>query len=76
VLGVVGYAMTQVTPDSGLGNRLGAHKSEAYGIGPGLRYVLNSGPNPITLVAKYYREFSGRNTTTGDAASLSVRFFF
>lgn len=76
VLGAVGYTMTQITPDTGIGNRLGEHKSEVYGIGPGLRYVINNGTNPITLVAKYYREFSARNTTAGDAASFSARIHF
>lgn len=75
-VGAVGYIMEQLTDDSGSGNALGDRRAQVFGIGPGVRYILRDGKIPVALVAKYYREFSARNTTAGDAASLSLRLFY
>lgn len=75
-IGAVGYAMAQVTGDSGAGNTLGARKAQVLGAGPAMRYVISAGKVPVVLTAKYYREFSAQNTTEGDAGALSVRFHF
>lgn len=75
-VGAVGYAMSQVTGDSGAGNTLGERKAEVFGAGPAVRYILNVGKTPVALTAKYYREFSARNTTEGDAGAISLRVHF
>jgi hypothetical protein len=75
-LGVVGYLMEQTTGDSGAGATLGERKAQVVGLGPGARFDLSAGATPVTLVAKYYREFSARHTTQGDSATLSVRVHF
>jgi hypothetical protein len=75
-IGAVGYAMSQVTDDSGAGNTLGARKAQVFGAGPAIRYVVVPGKAPVMLTAKYYREFSALNTTEGDAGAISLRFHF
>lgn len=75
-VGAVGYAMSQVTGDSGAGNTLGERKAEVFGAGPAVRYIMNVGNRPVALTAKYYREFSARNTTEGDTGAISLRFHF
>jgi hypothetical protein len=75
-VGAVGYAVSQVTGDSGAGNTLGGRKVQVFGAGPAIRYVINTGKVPVTLTAKYYREFSARNTTEGDHGAISLRFHF
>lgn len=75
-VGAVGYAMSQVTGDSGAGNTLGARKARVFGAGPAIRYVIAAGKTPVMLTAKYYREFSARNTTEGDAGAISLRVHF
>ncbi len=74
--GAVGYAMSQVTGDSGAGNTLGARKAQVFGAGPAIRYVIAAGKTPVMLTAKYYREFSAQNTTQGDAGAISLRVHF
>lgn len=73
-LGVSAYLMEQITGDSGSGNSLGERKLQVIGVGPSVRFDLVGGERPVAVVAKYAREFSARNTTEGELASLSVRF--
>lgn len=75
-VGAVGYAVSQVTDDSGPGNTLGARRLQVFGAGPAIRYVIAAGKAPVMLTAKYYREFSARNTAEGDAGAISLRFHF
>ena len=75
-IGAVGYVMSQATDDSGAGNTLGARRAQVFGAGPALRYVIAAGDKPVMLTAKYYREFSARNTTEGDGGAISLRFHF
>jgi len=75
-IGAVGYAVSQVTDDSGAGNMLGARRLQVFGAGPAIRYVIGAGKAPVTLTAKYYREFSARNTAEGDTGAISLRFHF
>ena len=75
-LGVAGYAMQQITGDSGAGATLGARKARVMGLGPALAFTFPVNNVPVTLVAKYYREFNAQNTTEGDAGSLSARVRF
>jgi hypothetical protein len=75
-LGIAGYVMEQLTGDSGAGATFGDRKASVLGIGPAAKFVVKGGEKPVVLVAKYYREFSARNTTQGDAGTLSMRVKF
>lgn len=75
-LGVVGYAMHQVTGDSGSGAKLGPYKSSVYGVGPAAVLTFNVASAPVQLIAKYYKEFSATNTTEGDAGTIAMSFKF
>lgn len=75
-IGAVGYVMSQVTDDVGAGATLGSRRAQVFGAGPAIRYVIRTGKTPMILSAKYYREFSARNTTEGDQGALSLRANF
>jgi hypothetical protein len=75
-LGAVGYYVQQITSDSGAGAILGPRRLRVVGVGPGATYTFDVNGTPVTLVAKYYREFDAQNTTQGDAGSLSARVKF
>ncbi len=75
-LGAVGYFAQQLTADSGTGAIFGDRKLRVAGLGPGATYAFLVNDVRVTLVAKYYREFSAQNTTQGDAGVLSVRAKF
>jgi hypothetical protein len=75
-LGLVGYVAEQLTADSGAGAIFGPRKLRIAGLGPGATYRFAVNGVAVSLVAKYYREFAARNTTQGDAGSLSLRIKF
>ncbi len=75
-LGVVGYAMAQITGDSGAGARLGSFKSSVYGLGPFASYDAKFGERQVTFQLKWYHEFEAKNTFEGDTvgAAFSMKF--
>lgn len=75
-LGVVGYAMKQLTGDSGEGAVLGDHKSEVYGVGPLVGYTFTVGQTPVTVLGKWYHEFGAKDTQEGDSVTAAVSFKF
>ena len=75
-VGVVGYVVQQLTADGGSGATLGPRKLRIAGIGPAATINFQVSNVPVTLVAKYYREFDAQNTTQGDAGSFSMRVKF
>lgn len=75
-VGAGGYAMIQTTGDSGAGALLGSFKSQVYGAGPVVTYTMGDPKNPLTLIAKYYKEFDAENTFEGEAFDLAVSFKF
>ena len=75
-LGLTGYIIKQTTDDGGSGATAGPRRAQVLGLGPAIRFRMKSGETPVAIIAKYYREFSARNTTEGDVASLSVRMKF
>ena len=75
-LGVVGYWAQQLNGDSGAGAIFGDRKVRVAGVGPGATFTFVVDAVPVTLVAKYYREFDAQNTTQGDAGTLSMRVRF
>jgi hypothetical protein len=71
-VGVTAYAMIQTTPDTGAGARLGAFESRVNGIGPMLTYTLGDPKDPLTFIAKYYKEFDAENTFEGESFDIAV----
>ena len=75
-LGVVGYYAQQISADSGSGALAGSRKLRSVGLGPGATFTFAVDRVPVTIVAKYYREFDVQNTTQGDVGMMSVRVQF
>lgn len=75
-LGVVGYAMEQVTADTGSGAILGSFEARVFGVGPAASVNMKVGDTTFNLLAKYYHEFGARNTFEGHAGTVSVSFKF
>jgi hypothetical protein len=71
-VGVSAYAMIQTTPDTGAGARLGAFESRVNGIGPLVTYTLGDPKDPLTFIAKYYKEFDAENTFEGESFDIAV----
>jgi hypothetical protein len=71
-VGVTAYAMIQTTPDTGAGARLGAFESRVNGIGPLVTYTLGDPKDPLTFIAKYYKEFDAENTFEGESFDIAV----
>lgn len=64
--------MIQTTPDTGAGARLGAFESRVNGIGPLVTYTLGDPKDPLTVIAKYYKEFDAENTFEGESFDIAV----
>lgn len=75
-IGVVGYALQQITGDSGEGATLGDLKARVYGFGPAATLTFPVGNTPVSVTGKYYKEFGAANTTEGDEAVVSISFKF
>ena len=71
-VGAVAYAMIQTTGDSGAGATLGSFESRVYGAGPIVTYMLGDPRNPLTFIAKYYREFDAENAFEGRTFDVAV----
>ncbi|MET0347379.1 MAG: transporter, partial [Methyloceanibacter sp.] len=71
-VGLSAYAMIQTTPDTGAGARLGAFESRVNGIGPLVTYTLGDPKDPLTFIAKYYKEFDAENTFEGESFDIAV----
>ena len=67
--------MIQTTADSGAGARLGANEAQIYAAGPIVTYSFGDPKDPLTFVAKYFREF-GKRTFEGDVVDLAFSFKF
>jgi hypothetical protein len=71
-IGLVGYAVMQVTGDSGAGAFLGPFKSNVYGAGAGLEYDSQPRGREMSLQLRGYREFDAQNHLAGDAFYLTL----
>jgi hypothetical protein len=71
-VGLVGYAVVQVTDDSGSGAILGAFKSNIYGAGPALFYAARVGASDVSMQLRWYREFDAKNHLEGNAVYLTA----
>lgn len=72
VVGLAGYGYKQVTPDSGIGDRLGSLQGRVFGAGPAVNYGTRLGGHGVALGARYYQEFGAKNHFHGDVAILST----
>jgi hypothetical protein len=68
--------MRQTTSDSGRGAVLGDRQGRVFGLGPAAAFTVPFGSTPVTLVAKYYREFDASDTLQGDTLAFSTRVKF
>lgn len=73
-LGVVGYVYSQLTDDSGSGNRVGAFRSQVAAAGPEVGYLFNFHGRQAYFNVRGYWEFSAKNRLDGRAvfATLSL----
>lgn len=74
-VGVAGYAMRQISDDTGSGAVLGAFRSRVYGVGPALQYTFGESI-PIQVTLKWAREFDAKNSLQGDSIMLNAGFKF
>jgi hypothetical protein len=71
-VGIVGYAVVQVTGDSGSGATLGSFESNIYGAGPAFGYSAKVAETDLSLQLRWYREFQAKNHLAGDGVYLTV----
>jgi hypothetical protein len=71
-VGVVGYAVVQVTPDSGAGAILGPFESDIYAAGAALEYDGRLHSRDMSVQLRWYREFAGQNHLAGNAVYLTL----
>jgi hypothetical protein len=71
-VGLIGYAVVQVTDDSGSGATLGAFKSNIYGAGPALSYASKIDQSDVSVQLRWYREFDAKNHLEGNAVYLTA----
>jgi hypothetical protein len=72
VVGLAGYAYRQVTPDSGLGDKLGSLQGRVFGAGPAVNYGTRLGGHAVAVGARYYREFGAKDHFHGNVVILST----
>lgn len=76
VLGMAGYALQQVSADSGSGATFGAYRGRVLALGPLIGKTIAFWKLPINFTFKYEFEFAAQNRLSGDALWLtaSTRF--
>ena len=75
-LGAVGYLLTQTTPDTGSGAKLGSFEASGAGIGPAATYTVQVGGKPLMLIGKWIHDIGTRHSPTGDTlyGSFAIKF--
>jgi hypothetical protein len=71
-IGVNGYALRQITGDSGSGAVLGDFEGQVFAIGPALDYTFMIGQRPVATNLRYFYEFSVENRMQGHAGFLNI----
>ena len=64
-IGVVGYAYKDIGCDSGSGDRVGCFRSQVFGIGPQIGFVIPLGDLQGYLNFKGYKEFDAKDRAHG-----------
>jgi hypothetical protein len=75
-VGVHGYHYNQITGDSGPGAVLGDFEGRVSALGLGVSYQPKINNTPVTLKARWFKEFDAINRVEGDALYLSASFPF
>jgi hypothetical protein len=70
--GVNGYALKQITGDSGSGAVLGGFEGQVFALGPALDLTLHVGNRPVITNLRYFYEFGVENRLAGQAGFLNV----
>lgn len=71
-LGLVGYYYTQLTSDSGSGDRIEPFKGRVTSLGAQIGYSFKLGEIPVSTSVRFFREFDIRNRFTGTATYLTI----
>ena len=71
-IGVNGYALKQITGDSGSGAKLGAFEGQVFAIGPALDYTFMVGQTPVVTNLRYFYEFGVENRLQGHAGFVNA----
>jgi hypothetical protein len=71
-VGVVGYAVVQVTGDTGSGAVLGSFESDVYAAGLAGEYDSKIGSKDVSMQLRWYREFDAKNHLEGNAVYLTA----
>ncbi|WP_428568672.1 MAG: SphA family protein [Solidesulfovibrio sp. DCME] len=75
-LGATGYLLTQTTPDTGSGAKLGAFQSSGSGIGPVASYAIPIGGKDLVFIAKWIHDLGSQHSFLMDTlyASFAIKF--
>lgn len=76
VLGLQGYALQQVTGDSGSGAKLGAYKGRSWGLEPAVSYIPPSLGGKFAISAKFVRDIAAENRFESDYGVLTLAWTF
>jgi hypothetical protein len=69
--GVNGYALKQITGDSGSGAVLGGFEGQVFALGPALDYTFHVGNRPVVTNLRFFQEFGVENRLEGQAGFLN-----
>jgi hypothetical protein len=69
--GLNGYALKQITGDSGPGAVLGGFEGQVFAVGPALDVTFHVGNRPVVTNLRYFYEFSVENRMQGQAGFLN-----
>ena len=75
-LGAVGYLLTQTTPDTGSGAKLGSFETSGTGIGPAVTYTAPIGSKDLMIIAKWIHDLGATHGLLGNTAYLSFAMKF
>lgn len=70
-LGLNGYALKQITGDSGSGAVLGGFEGQVFAIGPAVDFTFHVGNRPVVTNLRYFYEFAVENRLEGQAGFLN-----
>ena len=69
--GLNGYALKQLTGDSGSGAVLGGFEGQVFALGPAMDFTFHVGQRPVVTNLRYFHEFNVENRLKGQAGFLN-----
>lgn len=69
--GLNGYALKQITGDSGSGAVLGGFEGRVLALGPAVDFTFNVGNRPVVTNLRYFQEFNVENRLKGQAGFVN-----